>query len=53
MAKPKRPRDPMQLAKLIGDLATDEVPSYSPKAPPSAAAGSGSQNERRESRSQI
>ena len=25
MAGPKRPRDPIQLAKLIGDIATGEV----------------------------
>ncbi len=32
MAKrPKRPRDPMQLAKLIGDIATGERPNDSPK----------------------
>ena len=30
MAKrPKRPRDPMQLAKLIGDIATGERPNDS------------------------
>lgn len=32
MAKhPKRPRDPMQLAKLVIDMATGEVPNDSPK----------------------
>ena len=25
-SRPKRPRDPMQLAKLIGDIATGELP---------------------------
>ena len=25
--KPKRPRDPMQLAKAIGDIATGQAPS--------------------------
>jgi len=31
MAKrPKRPRDPMQLAKLVGDIATGEVQEPSP-----------------------
>ena len=24
--KPKRPRDPMELARLVGDMATGEVP---------------------------
>lgn len=34
MAKrPKRPRDPMQLAKLIGDIATGQVENVKP-APP-------------------
>ena len=38
MAKrPKRPRDPMQLAKLIGDIATGERPNDSPKGPDSPA----------------
>jgi len=38
MAKrPKRPRDPMQLAKLIGDMATGAVPNDSPKGPESPA----------------
>ena len=33
MAKhPPRPRDPMQLAKLIGDIATGEIPNDSPRA---------------------
>ena len=32
MPKPKRPRDPAQLAKLIGDIATGERPNDSPKA---------------------
>lgn len=35
MAKPRRPRDPMQLAKLIGDMATGEIPNDSPKGPES------------------
>lgn len=30
MARPKRPRDPMQLAKLIGDIATGEVKDNDP-----------------------
>jgi hypothetical protein len=34
---PKRPRDPMQLAKLVIDMATGEVPNDSPKGPESAA----------------
>jgi hypothetical protein len=25
MANPKRPRDPLQLAKLIGDIATGQI----------------------------
>jgi hypothetical protein len=34
MAKhPKRPRDPNQLAKLILDITTGEVPNDSPKGP--------------------
>ena len=34
MAKhPKRPRDPNQLAKLIVDMSTGEVPNDSPKGP--------------------
>jgi hypothetical protein len=38
MAKrPKRPRDPMQLAKLIGDIATGQVPDDSPRGPVSPA----------------
>jgi len=33
MAKrPKRPRDPMQLAKLIGDIAVGETPADPPQA---------------------
>jgi hypothetical protein len=28
--KPKRPRDPVQLAKLIGDIATGEVQEKAP-----------------------
>jgi hypothetical protein len=36
MAKrPKRPRDPMQLAKLIGDIATGQAPDDSPRGPES------------------
>jgi hypothetical protein len=31
--KPKRPRDPNQLAKLILDMTTGEVANDSPKAP--------------------
>jgi hypothetical protein len=37
MAKPKRPRDVNQLAKLILEISTGERPNDSPKAPPSAA----------------
>ena len=38
MAKhPKRPRDPNQLAKLIVDISTGEVPNDSPKGPDTAA----------------
>ena len=36
--RPKRPRDPAQLAKLIGDIAIGERPNDSPKGPESAAA---------------
>ena len=37
MAKrPKRPRDPMQLAKLIGDIATGQAENVRP-APPNEA----------------
>ena len=32
---PKRPRDPAKLAKLIGDIATGELPNDSPKGPES------------------
>jgi hypothetical protein len=35
--KPKRPRDPNQLAKLIVDMSTGEVPNDSPKEPESPA----------------
>ncbi len=35
--KPKRPRDPNQLAKLILDITTGEVPNDSPKGPESPA----------------
>jgi hypothetical protein len=35
MAKPKRPRDPMQLAKLVIDMAVGDVPNDSPKGPES------------------
>ena len=31
--RPKRPRDPMQLAKLIGDIATGEAENVKPVAP--------------------
>jgi hypothetical protein len=34
---PKRPRDPMQLAKLVIDMATGEVPNDSPRGPETAA----------------
>jgi hypothetical protein len=34
---PKRPRDPNQLAKLIVDMSTGEVPNDSPKGPDSPA----------------
>lgn len=40
MAKrPKRPRDPMQLAKLIGDIATGKVqePPLAPETPTTQA----------------
>ena len=30
---PKRPRDPMQLAKLIGDIATGQAENIKPVAP--------------------
>jgi hypothetical protein len=30
----KRPRDPMQLAKLVGDIATGEVEDRQPEGPP-------------------
>ena len=29
--RPKRPRDPMQLAKMIGDIAVGLLPNDSPK----------------------
>ena len=35
--KPARPRDPNQLAKLLLDMTTGEVPNDSPKAPDSPA----------------
>lgn len=35
MKRPARPRDPAQLAKLIGDIATGELPNDSPKGPES------------------
>ena len=37
--RPKRPRDPMQLAKLIGDIATGEVqePPVAPETPATEA----------------
>ncbi len=33
--RPKRPRDPMQLAKLVGDIATGKIqePSQPPETP--------------------
>jgi len=34
--RPKRLRDPMQLAKLIGDIATGEAPPEPPLAPETA-----------------
>lgn len=37
MTKPKRPRDPNQLAKLIADIATGEVPERGAPTPPKAA----------------
>ena len=37
MAKPKRPRDVNQLAKLILDMTTGERPNDSPKGPESPA----------------
>jgi len=38
MAKhPKRPRDPNQLAKLIVDMTTGEIPNDSPKGPDTPA----------------
>ena len=33
MKKPSRPRDPNQLAKLILDMTTGEIPNDSPKGP--------------------
>lgn len=41
MTKPKRPRDPNQLAKLIADIATGECPPdpASEKDPAAVAAG--------------
>jgi hypothetical protein len=36
MAKPKRPRDPNQLAKLIADIATGEAENVKPTPPPEA-----------------
>jgi hypothetical protein len=35
LKRPKRPRDPMQLAKLVIDMATGEIPNDSPKGPES------------------
>jgi hypothetical protein len=35
--RPKRPRDPNQLAKLILDITTGDIPNDSPKGPDSAA----------------
>ena len=37
MRKPKRPRDPNELAKLIVDMTTGEVPNDSPEGQESAA----------------
>lgn len=37
--RPKRPRDPNQLAKLMIDIATGEVPNDSVKAPSRQRAG--------------
>jgi hypothetical protein len=39
MAKPKRPRDPNQLAKLIVDIATGESQEDGPQESPKAKAG--------------
>jgi hypothetical protein len=36
--KPKRPRDPFQLAKLIGDISTGEVADEDPNAGKNSAA---------------
>lgn len=36
--RPKRPRDPIQLAKLIGDIATGQVPDEQPERPAVARA---------------
>lgn len=36
--KPKRPRDPFQLAKLIGDISTGEVKEADPNAGKNSAA---------------
>jgi hypothetical protein len=41
MKRPFRPRDPAQLAKLIGDIATGERPNDSPKEPESRRAVAG------------
>lgn len=38
MSKPKRPRDPNQLAKLIADIATGEVVETKPDKNPHAVA---------------
>ena len=36
---PKRPRDPNQLAKMVVDIATGELPNDSPKTPSTRRAG--------------
>src|SRR5438045_1033960 len=42
LVRPKRPRDPMALAKRIGDIATRQVEDQSDPPPPSPAAELGS-----------
>jgi hypothetical protein len=37
--RPKRPRDPNQLAKMVVDIATGELPNDSRKNPPARRAG--------------
>lgn len=38
LKRPKRPRDPNVLAKLIGDIATGQVPNDSPRPEPDTPA---------------